>query len=173
MEYDRKLVFSPPRKRTNHPPGRCGSAGDARSRRAQNTIARSRKKSGNSFDKVIEQINEGETVIFDITHGLRSIPFLAFLFAAFLKTAKQVTIEAIYYGALELGDRDKGIPAPVIDLSEYVAMLDWITATDQFGTHGNATIWQLLDRGAMLKKLPAWAAEQLRIVSPGSFLCQP
>ena len=67
------------------------------------------------FDRLIEHVAEGDTLIFDITHGLRSIPFLVFLAAAYLKTARNVTIEAILYGAYELGQ-----PAPVIDLSEFV-----------------------------------------------------
>ena len=60
-----------------------------------------------------------------------------FLFAAYLKAAKNVTIDAIYYGALELGNSETGIPAPVIDLSEFVSMIDWLTATDQFIKTGN------------------------------------
>lgn len=90
------------------------------------------------FDKIAERIHEGETVVFDITHGLRSLPFLVFLFAAYLKSAKRVKIEAIYYGALELADFKNDKPAPVIDLSEFVIMLDWLTAVNQFLYTGNA-----------------------------------
>jgi CRISPR-associated DxTHG motif protein len=79
------------------------------------------------FERLTQVVDRGDTVIFDITHGLRSIPFLIFLAAAYLKEACDVTIEAIYYGAYELGQ-----PAPVIDLSEFVTLLDWLTATNQF-----------------------------------------
>ena len=91
------------------------------------------------FDLVLEHVNEADTVIFDITHGLRSMPFLSFLFAAFLKFARGVTIEAVYYGAFELGDPRKNIPAPVFDLSEFVNMLDWLTATDRFVLTGDGS----------------------------------
>ncbi|MBI1240427.1 TIGR02221 family CRISPR-associated protein [Umezakia ovalisporum] len=84
-----------------------------------------------TFKKITEKVDENDHVIFDITHGLRSLPFLIFLFAAYLKAAKNVTIEAIYYGAWELGFSNNGI-APVIDLSEFVGMLDWLTATERF-----------------------------------------
>lgn len=84
-----------------------------------------------TFKIITEEVNENDHVIFDITHGLRSLPFLVFLFAAYLKAAKNVTIEAIYYGAWELGFSNNGI-APVIDLSEFVSMIDWITATERF-----------------------------------------
>lgn len=89
----------------------------------------------NIFSTVIKTVDEGDTVIFDITHGLRSIPFLTFLAAAYLRSAKNVSIEAVLYGAFELG---QGGPAPVIDLSEFVSLLDWLTATSEFTKTGNA-----------------------------------
>lgn len=89
------------------------------------------------FGIILGQVDEGDCVIFDITQGLRSTPFLMFLFASFLKIARNVSIEAIYYGAFELGNPREGIPAPVFDLSEFVEMLDWLTATDRFVTTGD------------------------------------
>lgn len=89
------------------------------------------------FGIILGQVDEGDCVIFDITQGLRSTPFLMFLFASFLKIARNVSIEAIYYGAFELGNPREGIPAPVFDLSEFVEMLDWLTATDRFITTGD------------------------------------
>ena len=88
-----------------------------------------------TFEIISKEIHAGESVIFDITHGLRSLPFLVFLFAAYLKSAKNVSIKGIYYGALELKNSE-GI-APVIDLSEFVSMIDWITATTRFTEIGN------------------------------------
>lgn len=89
------------------------------------------------FDEVLKHVNDQDTVIFDITHGLRSAPFLVFLFAAFLKIARDVNIEAVYYGAYELGNPKASIPAPVIDLSEFVNMVDWLTATNRFVVGGD------------------------------------
>jgi len=173
VNYDRMLVFTTPEAHTTTWPV-LAELNDARIQEIPITIGASRPEIWALFDTVIAQIDEGETVIFDITHGLRSIPFLAFLFAAYLKTAKQVTIEAIYYGAFELGDEGKGIPAPVIDLSEYVTMLDWITATDQFVQTGNANrLADLLGRGGSAKKASGKAAEKLKLVSQAAFLCQP
>jgi CRISPR-associated DxTHG motif protein len=85
------------------------------------------------FDCLTQEVADGDTVIFDITHGLRSIPFLVFLAAAYLKEARDVTIEKIFYGAYELGQ-----PAPVIELSRFVGLLDWTTATNQFIETGDA-----------------------------------
>ena len=98
------------------------------------------------FEKLTSQIDNNDEVTFDITHGLRSIPFLVFLAAAFLKSARQVSIKSIYYGAFELrkGSKENPGPAPIIDLSEFVTLLDWLNASEQFRRFGNAS--QLADR---------------------------
>ncbi len=89
------------------------------------------------FNQLVQNVDDGDTVIFDITHGLRSIFFLTFLAAAYLRSAKDtVKIEAILYGAYDLRHGEQ--PAPVIDLSEFVSLLDWLTATNEFIKTGNA-----------------------------------
>ena len=98
------------------------------------------------FEELTSKIDDKDEVSFDITHSLRSIPFLVFLAAAFLKSAKQVKIKGIYYGAFELQQDSQGNPrpAPIIDLSEFVSLLDWLNASEQFRRFGNAS--QLADR---------------------------
>jgi CRISPR-associated DxTHG motif protein len=126
------------------------------------------------FDAITARVEQGEQVTFDITHGLRSLPFLVFLFAAYLKSAKQVTIEAIYYGALELGKSQNGKPAPVVDLSEFVTMLDWLAATDQFTLTGDARrLAELLNPGKASKGPAVTASHTLSAVSQAAILCQP
>ncbi|WP_299029881.1 TIGR02221 family CRISPR-associated protein [uncultured Thermanaerothrix sp.] len=125
------------------------------------------------FDAVIQNVEEGEEVTFDITHGLRSIPFLVFLFAAYLRSAKRVKIRAILYGAFELGKSDERgqiVGAPVIDLSKFASMLEWINATDQFIQTGSAyRLAALLEEVKQQKE----AAKALKIVSQAALLCQP
>jgi len=124
------------------------------------------------FDLVIENVEEGDTVTFDITHAFRSLPFLAFMFAAYLKTARQVKIKAVLYGALEMS-RETG-EAPVLDLTEFISMLDWITATEQFVQTGDARrLSGLLEEHANGKESSKTAAQTLRDVSRAAFLCQP
>lgn len=93
------------------------------------------------FEAITNEVDDKDTVIFDITHSLRSIPFLVFLAAAFLRSAKHVRIEAIYYGAFELQRDSNGNvyrPAPVIELSEFVSLIDWLNASNYFVNSGNA-----------------------------------
>jgi CRISPR-associated DxTHG motif protein len=88
------------------------------------------------FDKVTKKFNKNDEVIFDITHAFRSLPFLTFLFAAYLKVAKDVKIVSVLYGALDQGRASEtpGIEkiVPVIQIGEFVSMLDWMSSTQRF-----------------------------------------
>lgn len=81
------------------------------------------------FETLTQSVNEGDKIIFDITHAFRSIPFLAMIAISYLRAAKEVEVEAVLYGAWEarVGDR-----SPVFDLTPFVTLLDWTNATDKF-----------------------------------------
>lgn len=106
------------------------------------------------FDALVGVVDDGDTLIFDITHTFRSIPFFVFLALAFLKSAyKNVRIERILYGVLTPGDA----PDPVVDLTEFIALLDWMSATDQFINFGNsqALVQLVRDAASSGKDAPA------------------
>lgn len=130
-EYDSMLVCVTEEAKASSWPV-LEALGDSRIKPVDIPTGKTTEEMWDIFKNVTNYVDEGDRVIFDITHGLRSLPFLVFLFAAYLKSAKNVEIQAIYYGAFELGDSNKNIPAPVIDLSEFVSMIDWITATTRF-----------------------------------------
>ena len=91
------------------------------------------------FQRVVDVVEPEESVIFDITHGYRSLPFLAFLSAAYLRTVKSARLEAVYYGNFEA--RDTSVTpnrAPVIDLTRFVDLLDWMVGADRFVRFGDA-----------------------------------
>ena len=91
------------------------------------------------FETVIDAVDDGEQVIFDITHGFRSLPFLSFLAAAYLRVIKNVALVAVLYGNYEARDQSaKPHRAPVIDLTPFVGLLDWMVAADRFIRFGDA-----------------------------------
>jgi len=172
VSFDEMLVFVTEEARTDALPV-LAELNDARIRDVPIPRGESDAEMWKIFEIITNQVNEGETVIFDITHGLRSLPFLVFLFAAYLRSAKRVNIEAIYYGAFELGDNKINKPAPVIDLSPFSKMFDWLTATDQFIQTGDARrLAQMLGADAS-KKAAVRASQKLSQVSLAAFLCQP
>ena len=140
LEFDQMLVFVTERARSEVYPV-LEALGDDRIIPVDIPIGENADEMWDIFDKLTSQIDDGDEVSFDITHGLRSIPFLVFLAATFLKSAKQVSIKRIYYGAFELrkGSQENPGPAPIIDLSELITLLDWLNASEQFMKFGNAS----------------------------------
>lgn len=91
------------------------------------------------FQAVVNAVEPEEPVIFDITHGFRSLPFLSFLSVAYLRIIKQIRLKAVYYGNFEA--RDTSVTpnrAPVIDLTHFVDLLDWMIGADRFVRFGDA-----------------------------------
>jgi len=91
------------------------------------------------FQAVVDHVDAGESVIFDMTHGFRSLPFLSFLASAYLRVVKKIHLEAVLYGNFEA--RDKSVTpnrAPVIDMTRFVDLLDWLVAADRFVRFGDA-----------------------------------
>lgn len=89
------------------------------------------------FDSIAENFGEGERIILDVTHGYRSLPVLVTIAAVYLGVAKGARIEKMVYGAYEARDKTTN-RAPVFDLTPFLDLLAWTTATDQFLQTGNA-----------------------------------
>jgi CRISPR-associated DxTHG motif protein len=88
------------------------------------------------FETLTDCLSEGDEVIFDVTHAFRSLPILTLLSAAYLRVAKSVHLRALLYGAFEA--KDENNCAPVFDLTPFLSLLDWVTATDKFVKTGDA-----------------------------------
>ncbi|RMH35739.1 MAG: TIGR02221 family CRISPR-associated protein [Acidobacteria bacterium] len=82
------------------------------------------------FERVASSVQEGDTVLLDITHAFRSIPMIVFAVAAYLRRAKGVTIECIVYGAFEARNQDNR--APVFDLTPLLNLLEWLSGVEFF-----------------------------------------
>lgn len=87
------------------------------------------------FTTLTDCLSPQESVLFDITHAFRSLPVLSLLAAVYLRTAKNVNIEGIVYGAYEA--KDQANRAPVFDLSPFLGLLDWVTGADHFMGSGD------------------------------------
>ncbi|CAK0762081.1 conserved hypothetical protein [Gammaproteobacteria bacterium] len=84
------------------------------------------------------EVNEGDDVYLDVTHGFRHLPMLGLLSALYLRTVKEVSIQGLYYGALDMLDKNTG-ETPVLRLDGLLTIADWIGAIaryDQSGDYG-------------------------------------
>ncbi|RME32020.1 MAG: TIGR02221 family CRISPR-associated protein, partial [Thermoflexia bacterium] len=128
------------------------------------------------FSALTERVEEKEDVVFDITHSFRSIPFLTFLAAAYLRAARRVHIHAVVYGAYEARPKDDPGPRPVFDLTPFVYLLDWLAATNQFIHTGDAQyLARLLGREGEARRSGALkkAGKELEEFSRAIMLCRP
>lgn len=99
------------------------------------------------FDIVFQELQEGDEIIFDITHAFRSLPMLALIILNYAKTVKNCTLAGIYYGAFEVLGTAKDVEqiaidarnAPIFDLTPFVALLDWTVGIDRFLKTGDAS----------------------------------
>lgn len=110
------------------------------------------------FTRIGEQIAPGDTIVFDITNGFRSLPVLAFLATSYLRVVRGATVAHMVYGAYDASVVGK---TPVFELTPFLALLDWTTATDAFLKYGRADdLTQLVQQHPAYKRLGA-TLEQL------------
>jgi CRISPR-associated Csx2 family protein len=113
----------------------------------QFTISHKRIKEGFSqveiwsiFETVAGEIQEGDQIIFDITHAFRFLPMLGIVLLNYLKVTKNITVLGIHYGAFEklgsfqevfaLDIKDRN--APIIDLNTLLEFQSWTSAVNSF-----------------------------------------
>jgi len=89
------------------------------------------------YNTIVEILPEGEEVVLDITHGFRSLSTIVLLALAFLRTAKNIRVKHVLYGARDARE-NQASPVPIFDLTPFVRMLDWANATDLFIKTGDA-----------------------------------
>jgi len=101
------------------------------------------------LDIIVQNIQSGDQVSLDLTHGLRHLPMLGLLSAMYLKTARQVDIKGLYYGALELTENAE---TPVMNLDGLLKIADWINALQGFDKTGDiAPFSALMQQEGMAK----------------------
>jgi len=121
------------------------------------------------FDVIAKVVPENAQLYIDITHGLRHLPMLLVMAAAYLRAAKNVTIRSISYGAFELGKRDPNderivVECDVFELLPFVELFDWASAAKMFQETGNASQLAYLLRSTG-ERLGEEAREQINSVA--------
>jgi CRISPR-associated protein Csx16 len=109
---------------------------------------------------VIKEVLRGSNgpVALDITHGFRSQPFFAAAVAVFVHAIDETPPELrVFYGAYD--PRYPELGAPILELSEFVALLDWSRALAMFLRTGRA------EEAAALTGKPGSKSEPLRKLS--------
>jgi len=87
------------------------------------------------FAAISKDVQEGDEIVFDITHGFRSLPMIALLTIAYLKQVKGVKVQHVVYGVYEKGKHE----APILDLTPFANLLDWLAAAKMFMATGDSS----------------------------------
>ncbi|MDD1724757.1 MAG: TIGR02221 family CRISPR-associated protein [Methanospirillum sp.] len=80
------------------------------------------------FRVISQLVQGGDTIIFDLTHGFRTLPFISFLAVTYLQEIRKAVVERVVYGAVS-GDKKS---ADIIDVTGFTRILDWMMAVHSF-----------------------------------------
>ncbi|GMN99165.1 TIGR02221 family CRISPR-associated protein [Parageobacillus thermoglucosidasius] len=106
----------------------------------------------NVFEIVSNELQENDEIIFDITHSFRYQPMLALLTLHYARVVKRIHVRGIYYGLYD--PELKWQEWPIIDVTAFADMQDWITnvyAYIQSGNAGTMVEW-IHDREEMIRR---------------------
>lgn len=90
---------------------------------------------------ISQHITDNEQVVMDVTHGFRHLPMLGLVAAHYLERVKNITVQGIFYGALDMSTpfNSPDAKTPVLDLSGMLHTMDWIRSFAAYDASGNYT----------------------------------
>lgn len=89
------------------------------------------------FQKLYENLQEGDQLYFDLTHSFRYIPMLVLVLGNYAKFLKHTTVCSITYGNYEVGRLREDKISPIIDLLPLTMLQDWTFAAADLIRNGN------------------------------------
>ena len=98
---------------------------------------KNKKEQDEIFDAMFRNIEDGETVYFDVTHGFRSIPMLALTIVNYARAVKNAQVGGLYYGAFDAKDEETG-HVPLFDMTYCDSILQWTGAAESFISSGSS-----------------------------------
>lgn len=104
------------------------------------------------FKTILNELDEEDEIILDITHSFRYLPMLTFIVLNYARIVKKCSLKAVYYGAFEaLGSirEVQNLPidkrnAPIFDLTPFIDLFDWTLAVDRYLATGDASMVESL-----------------------------
>ncbi|MEA3280182.1 MAG: TIGR02221 family CRISPR-associated protein [Thermodesulfobacteriota bacterium] len=79
------------------------------------------------FEQILDLIESGDNLTIDLTHGYRSIPIIFSTAINFLQKARNISLNAVYYGAYE---KNKAV-APIVDMKDFYIINEWAEAVSR------------------------------------------
>ena len=111
------------------------------------------------FEQLLENIDHGDTLIIDFTHGFRSVPIVFSSAIGFLRKSKEIKLAHALYAWWDRDDREK--EHPIIDMRDFYVIDDWAEAVARLADDANARKIGELARTTQIEALQPLADEDL------------
>ena len=92
------------------------------------------------FEKISENIDDGDEIVFDITYSFRYIPMITMLVIHYARTVKTAKVTGIFYGKFIRGTEDVPSKVDIINLNMMADLQDWITSIYTLSNTGDARL---------------------------------
>lgn len=100
------------------------------------------------FEKIMAAIEPEDELTIDLTHGYRASSIVLSAAINFLQKARNIRLDAVYYGAYE---KDRGL-APIIDMKDFYIINEWAEGVSRLVEDADARkMAQVSDRAAMFQ----------------------
>lgn len=97
------------------------------------------------FQKLTEEVLDGDHLIVDVSNSFRSIPFVVSAALSFLQEVRNIKIQRVVYGAY---DRVAGVHTSIINLQPFIDLNRWVSATHTFTHYAHG-----MELAALLKNM--------------------
>jgi CRISPR-associated Csx2 family protein len=79
------------------------------------------------FEAILSRIDYSDRLTVDLTHGYRAIPIVFSTAINFLQKAKNITLDAVYYGAFDVNRN----LTPIVDMKAFYLINEWAEAVSR------------------------------------------
>jgi len=104
------------------------------------------------FQLLFDELQEGDSLYLELTHGFRYLPMLLLVLCNYAKFLKNTTVEHISYGNFEATDNETKI-TPIVNLRTLSVLQDWTYAAADYLENGYANQLKQLAKEALLPML--------------------
>lgn len=73
------------------------------------------------FENILSVIEANDRIVVDLTHGYRAVPIIFSAAINFLQKARNIELQAVYYGAYDSNKKC----APIVDIKEFYLINEW------------------------------------------------
>ncbi len=107
------------------------------------------------FSTVLDLIDEGDEVWFDLTHGFRAFSIILSAAVGFIQRTKNIILRSVFYGVYDIAEH------PIIDMKDFFIINEWADSVARLTDEADARKLADLAKSTEVEALSALGDEQL------------